>query len=31
VTPYQDALVQDGIPVTSFAVDDVRSEFSSPS
>ncbi len=27
VKPYQDALVQDGIPVTSFAVDDVRSEF----
>lgn len=27
VKPYKDALVQDGIPVTSFAVDDVRSEF----
>ena len=27
VKPYKDALVSDGIPVTSFAVDDVRSEF----
>jgi catechol 2,3-dioxygenase-like lactoylglutathione lyase family enzyme len=27
VKPYKDALVQDGIPVTSFAVDDVQAEF----
>jgi catechol 2,3-dioxygenase-like lactoylglutathione lyase family enzyme len=27
VKPYQEALVSDGIPVTSFAVDDVRAEF----
>ncbi|MEU3652334.1 VOC family protein [Streptomyces sp. NPDC032161] len=27
VRPYKDALVQDGIPATSFAVDDVRAEF----
>ncbi|MER6607259.1 VOC family protein [Streptomyces sp. NPDC000927] len=27
VQPYRDALVQDGIPATSFAVDDVRAEF----
>ncbi|MER6498964.1 VOC family protein [Streptomyces sp. NPDC001455] len=27
VQPYKDALVQDGIPATSFAVDDVRAEF----
>lgn len=26
VKPYRDALVEDGIPVTSFAVDDVRTE-----
>jgi catechol 2,3-dioxygenase-like lactoylglutathione lyase family enzyme len=25
--PYQTALAEDGIPVTSFAVDDVRAEF----
>ena len=25
--PFKDALVQDGIPATSFAVDDVRAEF----
>ncbi|MFB4420144.1 VOC family protein [Streptomyces sp. QL37] len=25
--PYKDALVQDGIPATSFAVDDVHAEF----
>ncbi|MFG2593742.1 VOC family protein [Streptomyces sp. NPDC048438] len=25
--PYKDALVKDGIPATSFAVDDVRAEF----
>lgn len=28
VKPYKAALVQDGIPVTSFAVDDVYAEFS---
>ncbi|MFF3448356.1 VOC family protein [Streptomyces sp. NPDC002667] len=28
VQPYKTALVQDGIPATSFAVDDVRAEFS---
>ncbi|KUH38745.1 MULTISPECIES: VOC family protein [Streptomyces] len=27
VQPYQTALVEDGIPATSFAVDDVRAEF----
>ncbi|MFJ4843343.1 VOC family protein [Streptomyces sp. NPDC088746] len=27
VKPYKDALVKDGIPATSFAVDDVRAEF----
>ncbi|MET9497867.1 VOC family protein [Streptomyces sp. NPDC006552] len=27
VKPYKDALVADGIPATSFAVDDVRAEF----
>ncbi|MEV5594420.1 VOC family protein [Streptomyces sp. NPDC052496] len=27
VQPYKTALVQDGIPATSFAVDDVRAEF----
>ncbi|MER7620081.1 VOC family protein [Streptomyces sp. NPDC126503] len=27
VKPYQTALAEDGIPVTSFAVDDVRAEF----
>ena len=27
VKPYKDALVQDGIPATSFAVDDLQSEF----
>ncbi|MFF2381936.1 MULTISPECIES: VOC family protein [unclassified Streptomyces] len=27
VKPYTEALVQDGIPATSFAVDDVRAEF----
>ncbi|MFF9074031.1 VOC family protein [Streptomyces sp. NPDC014646] len=27
VRPYKDALVQDGIPAASFAVDDVRAEF----
>ncbi|MEU3792323.1 VOC family protein [Streptomyces fructofermentans] len=27
VQPYRSALVQDGIPATSFAVDDVRAEF----
>ncbi|MFF9347369.1 VOC family protein [Streptomyces sp. NPDC014734] len=27
VRPYQTALVRDGIPATSFAVDDVRAEF----
>jgi catechol 2,3-dioxygenase-like lactoylglutathione lyase family enzyme len=27
VKPYKDALVEDGIPATSFAVDDVRAEF----
>ncbi|MFJ4623931.1 VOC family protein [Streptomyces sp. NPDC088812] len=27
VQPYRTALVQDGIPATSFAVDDVRAEF----
>ncbi|WP_055601880.1 VOC family protein [Streptomyces aureus] len=27
VKPYRDALVQDGIPVAQFAVDDVRAEF----
>lgn len=27
VKPYKEALVEDGIPVTSFAVDDVRAEF----
>ena len=27
VKPYKDALVQDGIPATSFAVDDVQAEF----
>ncbi|EYT79577.1 MULTISPECIES: VOC family protein [unclassified Streptomyces] len=27
VRPYKSALVQDGIPATSFAVDDVRTEF----
>ncbi|MGW7265347.1 VOC family protein [Streptomyces sp. NPDC054842] len=27
VGPYKDALVQDGIPATSFAVDDVHAEF----
>ncbi|MEH6372819.1 VOC family protein [Streptomyces sp. KLMMK] len=27
VQPYKTALVQDGIPVTSFAVDDVQAEF----
>ena len=26
-TPFKDALVRDGIPFTSFAVDDVRAEF----
>ena len=26
VKPFRDALVEDGIPVTSFAVDDVRAE-----
>lgn len=28
VQPYKTALVQDGIPATSFAVDDVQAEFS---
>ncbi|MEU5026588.1 VOC family protein [Streptomyces milbemycinicus] len=28
VNPYKTALVQDGIPAASFAVDDVRAEFS---
>lgn len=27
VPPYKDALVEDGIPATSFAVDDVQAEF----
>lgn len=27
VQPYRDALVADGIPVTAFAVDDVRAEY----
>lgn len=27
VGPYRDALVEDGIPATSFAVDDVQAEF----
>jgi catechol 2,3-dioxygenase-like lactoylglutathione lyase family enzyme len=27
VKPYRDALVEDGIPMTSFAVDDVRTEY----
>lgn len=27
VRPYQEALVADGIPITSFAVDDVHAEF----
>ena len=27
VKPYKDALVQDGIPAASFAVDDVQAEF----
>ncbi|MEU7646501.1 VOC family protein [Streptomyces huasconensis] len=27
VKPYKEALVKDGIPVTSFAVDDVHAEF----
>ncbi|QKW06188.1 VOC family protein [Streptomyces sp. NA04227] len=27
VRPYKDALVQDGIPFTSFAVDDVHAEY----
>jgi catechol 2,3-dioxygenase-like lactoylglutathione lyase family enzyme len=27
VKPYRDALVKDGIPVTAFAVDDVRAEY----
>ena len=27
VRPYKDALVEDGIPATSFAVDDVQAEF----
>ena len=27
VTPFRDALVEDGIPATSFAVDDVQAEF----
>jgi len=27
VKPYKDALVEDGIPATSFAVDDVKAEF----
>ena len=27
VKPFKDALVEDGIPFTSFAVDDVRAEF----
>jgi catechol 2,3-dioxygenase-like lactoylglutathione lyase family enzyme len=27
VKPYRDALVDDGIPATSFAVDDVQAEF----
>ncbi|MFD9245746.1 VOC family protein [Streptomyces sp. NPDC059556] len=27
VKPYRDALVQDGIPLAQFAVDDVRAEF----
>jgi catechol 2,3-dioxygenase-like lactoylglutathione lyase family enzyme len=27
VKPYKDALVEDGIPAASFAVDDVRAEF----
>ncbi|OOC54350.1 MULTISPECIES: VOC family protein [Nocardiopsis] len=27
VKPYKEALVDDGIPATSFAVDDVRAEF----
>jgi catechol 2,3-dioxygenase-like lactoylglutathione lyase family enzyme len=27
VKPFKDALVEDGIPATSFAVDDVRAEF----
>ena len=27
VTPYKNALVEDGIPATSFAVDDVQAEF----
>jgi len=27
VRPYKEALVEDGIPATSFAVDDVRAEF----
>ncbi|MFD7511837.1 VOC family protein [Streptomyces sp. NPDC059853] len=27
VQPYRDALVRDGIPITAFAVDDVRAEW----
>ncbi|WP_024795034.1 VOC family protein [Tomitella biformata] len=27
VKPYRDALIEDGIPMTAFAVDDVRAEF----
>ena len=27
VKPYKDALVEDGIPFTSFAVDDIQAEF----
>jgi catechol 2,3-dioxygenase-like lactoylglutathione lyase family enzyme len=27
VTPYRKALIEDGIPATSFAVDDVQAEF----
>jgi len=27
VKPFRDALLEDGIPVTSFAVDDVRAEY----
>ena len=27
VKPFKDALVEDGIPATSFAVDDIRAEF----
>ena len=27
VKPYKDALVEDGIPATSFAVDDIQAEF----